>query len=82
MYNIKLLSSFHKIHGKCNSDELYKIIEEIQPEIIFEELSFDIFHLVYSDGHIPNTIEAITIKRYLQKHSIKRMSSSSWRSIG
>jgi hypothetical protein len=54
MYNITLLSSFHKNLGKCNPDELYKIIEEIQPEIIFEELSFDTFSFVYSDGYIPN----------------------------
>ena len=68
---ITMLSSFHIIHGKNNSDELYKIIEAIQPEIIFEELSFDTFDEVYSDGYIPNTIEAITIKKYLQKHPIK-----------
>jgi len=70
MYNITLLSSFHKIHGKCNPDELYKIIEAIQPEVIFEELSFYEFYFVYSDGYIPITIEAITIKKYIQKHSI------------
>ena len=71
MYNITLLSSFHITHGKCNPDELYKIIETIQPEIIFEELCFDTFHSTYSEGNTPNSIEAITIKRYLQKHSIK-----------
>ena len=71
MYNITLLSSFHKNLGKCNPDELYKIIEEIQPEIIFEELSFDTFSFVYSDGYIPNTIEAITIKKYLRNCPIK-----------
>jgi hypothetical protein len=71
MYNITLLSSFHKNLGKCNPDELYKIIEEIQPEIIFEELSFDTFSFVYSDGYIPNTVEAITIKNYLGNCPIK-----------
>ena len=71
MYNITLLSSFHKIYGKCNPDELYKIIEAIQPEIIFEELPSDAFHFLYSEENIPESIEAITIKKYLQKHSIK-----------
>ncbi len=71
MYNITLLSSFHKIHGKCNPDELYKIIEKIQPEIIFEELSFDGFGIIYSADYQPQTVEAITIKKYLQNHSIK-----------
>lgn len=71
MYNITLLSSFHKNLGKCNPDELYKIIEEIQPEIIFEELSFDTFSFVYSDGYIPYTVEAITIKKYIENNPIK-----------
>lgn len=71
MYNITLLSSFHKNLGKCNPDELYKIIEELRPEIVFEELSFDTFSFVYSDGYIPNTVEAITIKKYLRNYPIK-----------
>ena len=71
MYNITFLSSFHQIHGKCNPDELYKIIGTIQPEVIFEELCFDTFEDVYSEDYIPNTIESITIKKYLQKHPIQ-----------
>ncbi|MEP6738088.1 MAG: hypothetical protein ABJA70_21360 [Chryseolinea sp.] len=71
MLNITLLSSFHKVHGKCNSGELYEIIEEIQPEVIFEELSCDSFKIIYSDGYQPQAVEAITIKKYLQKHPIK-----------
>lgn len=71
MFNITLLSSFHKIYGKCNPGELYKIIEEIQPEIIFEELSYGVFKIIYSGGYQPQTVEAITIKNYLQKYSIK-----------
>jgi hypothetical protein len=71
MYNITLLSSFHKILGKCNPDELYKIIWGIQPEIIFEELSFDTFCFVYSEDYIPNTVEAITIKNYIRNCPIK-----------
>ena len=39
MYNITLICTAHKEVGKCNSVELYKIIEEFKPEIIFEELS-------------------------------------------
>lgn len=73
MFNITLISSFHKILGKCNPDELYKIIEEIHPEIIFEELSYDTFDIIYSEGYHPETIEAITIKNYLQNYSIKHL---------
>ncbi len=71
MYNITLLSSFHKIIGKCNPDELYKIIEEIRPEIIFEELSYNTFPIIYADGFIPESLEAFTIKEYLKKYPIK-----------
>jgi hypothetical protein len=71
MYEIILISSFHAIHGKCNPNELYRIIEAIKPEIIFEELSFDGFDEIYSPFYQPQTIEAITIKAYLQKYHIK-----------
>ncbi|MBB6609706.1 hypothetical protein H7F15_01530 [Pontibacter sp. Tf4] len=71
MFNITLLSSFHKIHGKCNPHELYKIIQEIEPEIIFEELSNVGFDIIYSAGYQPQTVEAITITHYLRTHSIK-----------
>ena len=71
MFNITVLSSFHTIHGNCNPVELHKIIAGIQPEIIFEELSRDLFDIVYSAGYQPQTVEAIAIKNYLQSHSIK-----------
>ncbi len=71
MYNITLLSSFHVTHGKCNPDDLYKIISELQPEIIFEELSFNIFELIHSQGYDPGTVEAIAVKRYSLKYQIK-----------
>lgn len=71
MYKITLLSSFHIIRGECNPEELYKIIEKLQPEIIFEELSYDGFEIIYSPGYQPQTLEAITIKRYLQKYPIR-----------
>ena len=71
MFNITLISSFHKIHGKCNPEELYKIIEILQPNIIFEELSNNIFEILYSPNYQPETIESITIKKYLQQYPIK-----------
>lgn len=71
MSTITLLSSFHLQRGKCNPSELYKIIEQIQPEIIFEELPYDVFNIVYADGFIPQSLEAFTIKHYLQKYQVK-----------
>jgi len=37
MQNVILISTEHLDSGKCNSDELLKIIETINPEVIFEE---------------------------------------------
>lgn len=71
MHKITVISSFHINLGKCNPDELNKIIEEVQPEIIFEELCYDTFSLVYADDSIPMTIEAIAVKKYLRKYPIK-----------
>ncbi len=73
MYNITLLSSFHNELGKCNSTELYKIIEELQPEVIFEELSHDVFDMIYTEGWPPQALEAITIKKYLKQYQIKHI---------
>jgi hypothetical protein len=71
MHNITIISSFHKNLGKCNPEELFKIIEELQPEIIFEELCFDTFSMIYAKGSVPNTIEAIAIKKYIRKYPVK-----------
>ncbi len=37
MSNITFISTIHKEIGKCNPDELCKIIEQIKPEVIFLE---------------------------------------------
>ena len=71
MYNITIISSFHKVYGKCNTDELYKIIEQLQPDVIFEELSYQDFEIIYSPYYQPQTIEAITIKKYIQQYPIR-----------
>jgi len=41
--------------GKCNSNELYRIIEKIQPEIIFAELPYDVFEIIYTEGRRPTS---------------------------
>ena len=48
MYNIILIGTNHSEKGKCNSDELYKIIEDINPEVIFEEIPSIIFDMFYN----------------------------------
>ena len=71
MYNITLISTFHDELGKCNTDELHKIIESISPDVIFEELNLDLFHRFYNKNEIPyEPPEVKSVKRYLQSHSI------------
>ena len=87
MHNITLISTSHTESGKCNSDELYKIIESINPEVIFEELpphwsdmfysdSFDMRYSVYCDNNLLNRrlvvpFEVKCIKKYKQNYNIK-----------
>jgi DNA-binding protein Fis len=56
---------------KCNSDELMKIIEAINPEVIFEEEPNDEKYLsCYSDPNSFKTLEIKTIIKYKQNHEI------------
>ena len=75
MYNITLIGTHHREFGKCNSEELYKIIETINPDVIFDELSSDLFNIIYN-ANSPNSqpdvlTEIKCVKKYLQNHKIK-----------
>jgi hypothetical protein len=72
MYDITLVFTHHSELGKCNSHELYKIIESINPDIIFEELPQDLFDRVYKDDQFDNELppEIKSVKRYLLTHNI------------
>ena len=77
MYNITLIGTHHGELGKCNPDELYKIIELINPDVIFEELSSDLFNIIYN-ANSPNSqpdllTEIKCVKKYLQNHKIKHV---------
>lgn len=70
MYNITLVCTHHSEFGKCNSDELYKIIDSIKPDVIFEELTEDLFDKFYNQEIIPfEPPEIKSVKRYLQDHT-------------
>ncbi len=74
MHNITLIGTVHSENGKCNSNELYKIIKSISPEVIFEELSNDLFDKFYNVKQIANeSLEIKCIKMYLQNHRIKHV---------
>ena len=69
MPNISLIFTRHREDGNCNSIELLKIIERIEPEIIFEELSNSNYDLVYK-GESLTTLESNAVKMYLQSHEV------------
>ena len=52
---IVLISTVHQEIGKCNSEELYKIIESINPDVIFlEEFKNNYTKYVYSGQYDPS----------------------------
>lgn len=69
MSTIILVATGHRKNGLCNSNELYKIIEQIAPEVIFEEISLAKFPKVYG-GLLEDSLETFTVKKYLQKHAV------------
>lgn len=74
MHNITFISTIHEEHGKCNADELQKIMEEINPEVIFLEALENTYSnydklLFTSFGIYHKKLEINAI----QKHSISAM---------
>ncbi|WP_304063173.1 hypothetical protein [Pedobacter glucosidilyticus] len=85
MYNIILICTAHLENGKCNSDELFDILKEIKPEVIFDELTSDYSDMYYSDSFDTYCVNCILrnkpapvvplevkcIKKYKQYHRVK-----------
>ena len=72
MYNITLICTFHEEKGICNLNKLYKIIETINPEIIFEEIPPSAFNAYYK-GKNRNNLETNTINKYLESHQLEHI---------
>jgi hypothetical protein len=72
MYNITLIGTYHKERGICNLTELYKIIEKINPEVIFEEISPS--HLdAYCKDKNKSKLETDTIIKFMENHQIEHI---------
>ncbi len=69
MHKISMIFTSHQENGNCNSVELHRIIENIRPEIIFEELSLSNYDKVYKERTL-TTLESNAITKYLHNHSI------------
>jgi hypothetical protein len=72
MYNITLVCTRHEELGKCNPIELYKIIESLNPEIVFEEIPPSYFEQYYIQK-TRNNLETDTISKYLETHKIEHI---------
>ena len=70
MHNITLVGTNHGENSNCNQNEFYKIIEAINPEVIFEELSPLYFNDYYIDK-VGKRLETSTIIKYLENHQIE-----------
>jgi len=73
MHNITLVNTYHCEKGNCNLSELYKIIESINPEIIFEELYLSDFNEYYVEKKRGNKLETNTILKYLENHQVEHI---------
>lgn len=66
---ITLIFTRHKESGFCTADALLKIIEAVQPNVIFEELSEINYDKVYREKSL-ETLESDAVKKYLENNSI------------
>lgn len=84
MHNITLICTRHKEDGKCNQLELYKILESINPDVIFDELTREYFQMFFSETFdikytnsillntpLPIPLEIKCLKKYNQNTKIK-----------
>jgi hypothetical protein len=72
MYNITLLCTAHGEKGNCNIQELYNIINKIDPEVIFEEIPPSEFDSFYRE-RTRNNLESDTIIKYLENHKCEHI---------
>jgi len=72
MHNITLICTRHSEIGECNINTLYKIIERLEPDLIFEEIPPSYFDKYYITKTRRN-LETDTINRYLETHIVKHI---------
>jgi len=79
MRNITFISTIHRESGKCNTDELYKIIEKIAPEVIFLEALDKTYseyesYLFSTFGVFHNKLEISAIQKYSRNATFEYVS--------
>ena len=69
MPEIVLLGSVHAENGRCNASELARILEFIQPDVLFQEIPYYEF-LEKNDPYYRDRLEVKAIHEYLKHSSI------------
>jgi hypothetical protein len=72
MHDITLICTEHRATGACTHFALYRIIETLSPEVIFEEIPLYAFDEYYRNK-TRNSLETDTILLYLEKHQIEHI---------
>jgi hypothetical protein len=67
--HLTVVLTAHRDAGLCNEDELLRILRDIDPGVIFEELSSASFRCAYGDMSM-NTLEVRAIRRLLKEKAI------------
>jgi len=75
MHNITFISTVHEETGQCNSEELYKIIEKLSPEVIFLEADDETYlpyeHDTFSTyGVYHKKLEIAAIQKYDRSNAL------------
>ena len=76
MHNITFISTIHAEIGKCNAEELYKIIEKLSPEVIFLEAVDETYseyenYLFSTYGVYHKKLEISAIQKYSSNTSFE-----------
>lgn len=72
MPEIVLIGTRHGSKGVCNAEELYRILERINPDVVFEEIPPSL-HSAYHVDMTRENLESNVVNAYLQKHSIQNV---------
>lgn len=73
MNYITLLSVTDDEIGCCNHEQLYALIEEHRPDVIFEELPQVSFEAIYANV-LPDNLVTLAVKKYLKNYGAKHFS--------
>ena len=72
MYHVHIIFTQHAAEGNVNSYELLKLIESIQPDVIFEEIGSVVYDQVYVQQNRLK-LESEAVKAYLMTNDLEHI---------